>query len=260
MLNGTRNRGMVAHSHFGATAKRVKMFATLLLADSSTAGDLATELDTELAEQYMVLVVHISGLPRISQDERQEKIVESLLKRWRAPILWEEPVEFLALLPSEESDLAQTRESALGLAGDLAAIVELPCSAGVATGRTGALGDTARFARRVSQAAPAEAPPSRLYTIADVFVELGVTQLPQVERWLRGLAQRLTSGPDLIATLDVYYRNDMNRLSTASSLCIHPRTLDYRLQRVRTLVGMDPGSTRGVRVLTATVARALAGA
>ncbi len=93
----------------------------------------------------------------------------------------------------------------------------------------------------------------------NTFVELGVAQLPQVDDWLHEFAQRLASRPDLVATLDAYYRNDMNRLSTAGTLHIHPRTLDYRLGRVRELVEMDPGSPQGVRVLSAVVARVLAG-
>ena len=44
------------------------------------------------------------------------------------------------------------------------------------------------------------------------------------------------------------------------ALHIHPRTLDYRLRRVREVTAIDPGSTKGVRVLTAAVARLLAGA
>jgi sugar diacid utilization regulator len=51
----------------------------------------------------------------------------------------------------------------------------------------------------------------------------------------------------------------MNRLNTAGTLRIHPRTLDYRFRRVRALVGMAPGSLQGVRVLSAVVARVLAG-
>ncbi|WP_235190787.1 helix-turn-helix domain-containing protein [Amycolatopsis rifamycinica] len=63
-----------------------------------------------------------------------------------------------------------------------------------------------------------------------------------------------------MATLDVYYRGDMNRLAAAVALHIHPRTLDYRLRRVREVTGLDPASTKGIRVLTAAVARLLAGA
>ena len=50
----------------------------------------------------------------------------------------------------------------------------------------------------------------------------------------------------------------MNRLLAAAYLYVHPRTLDYRLRRARELTGIDPTTTRGVRTLSAAVARILA--
>ncbi|NUT26078.1 MAG: helix-turn-helix domain-containing protein, partial [Streptomyces sp.] len=67
-------------------------------------------------------------------------------------------------------------------------------------------------------------------------------------------------GPDLLLTLDAYYHHDMHRGATATALNVHARTLDYRLRRVRELTGIAPGSTHGVRVLSAVVARRLSGA
>jgi sugar diacid utilization regulator len=42
-------------------------------------------------------------------------------------------------------------------------------------------------------------------------------------------------------------------------LRIHPRSLDYRLQRAGELTGLDPASTHGIRILSAVVSRVLAG-
>jgi DNA-binding PucR family transcriptional regulator len=96
--------------------------------------------------------------------------------------------------------------------------------------------------------------------MADVFVELAVAEVPFVDDWLRTVARRLRPGPDLLLTLDAYYRHDMNRGPAAEALNVHPRTLDYRLRRVRELTDIDPGSTHGVRVLGAVVTRSLSGA
>ncbi|CAM5531213.1 hypothetical protein SAURM35S_02268 [Streptomyces aurantiogriseus] len=68
--------------------------------------------------------------------------------------------------------------------------------------------------------------------------------VPFVDEWLRTVARRLSSGPDLVVTLDACYRCDMNRGAAATALNVHPRTLDYRLRRVRELTGVEPGSTR----------------
>jgi sugar diacid utilization regulator len=60
-----------------------------------------------------------------------------------------------------------------------------------------------------------------------------------------------------VRTLDAYLRNDMRRADTAAGLNIHPRTLDYRLRRVRDLTGIDPGTALGVRAFSVAVARTL---
>jgi hypothetical protein len=123
-------------------------------------------------------------------------------------------------------------------------------------GAVGALAPALAVARHVSTVAPWEDRPTAVLGVPDLFVELGVGGA--IDDWLAGLAERLRSGPDLIATLDRYYRNDMNRAATATQLRIHPRTLDYRLARVLELTGEDPGSTRGVRILTTAVNRSRA--
>ncbi|MEN3585960.1 helix-turn-helix domain-containing protein [Streptomyces sp. ZYX-F-203] len=146
--------------------------------------------------------------------------------------------------------------------GDFARVLGRPCAVGTVPARPPRLAEALERARRISRSAPARraSAPPRPHTLADVFVELAVADVPFVEDWLCGLARRLESGPDLLVTLDAYYRHDMRRRSTASALNIHTRTLDYRLRRARELTGIDPGSTRGVRTLSAVVTRRGAGA
>ncbi|MFJ4789560.1 PucR family transcriptional regulator [Streptomyces sp. NPDC088794] len=145
---------------------------------------------------------------------------------------------------------------------DFADALGRPCAAGTATAPLTGLADAFDLARRISRAAPLRRASTRLrpHTLADVFIELSVAEEPFVDDWLRTTARRLASGPDLLITLDAYYRHDMNRGPAAAALNIHPRTLDYRLRRVRELTDTDPGSTHGVRLFTTVVARDLSGA
>jgi sugar diacid utilization regulator len=85
-----------------------------------------------------------------------------------------------------------------------------------------------------------------------------VANTPEIDAWLRAFARRLSKGPDLVSTLHAYYSHDMNRAAASAALRIHPRTLDYRLQRARKVTGLEPGSTLGVRMLSTAVARLLA--
>ncbi|MCX5370395.1 CdaR family transcriptional regulator [Streptomyces sp. NBC_00103] len=153
------------------------------------------------------------------------------------------------LVPDLLRDLLQDFAQALGR----------PCAAGTASAPRSELAGALDRARRISRAAPLRRASTRLrpHTLADVFVELTVADVPFVDEWLRTVARSLRPGPDLLVTLDAYYRHDMNRGSAATALNVHPRTLDYRLRRVRELTGIDPGSTHGVRILSAAVTRSL---
>ncbi|WP_037307907.1 PucR family transcriptional regulator [Amycolatopsis orientalis] len=235
--------------------ERASELAVTLLDDGAAPPGLPESLDMVSTDRYLITVVRFSGGP-LPSGERRDEIAGTLLKRHRVPMLWREPGELIALFPCGEPETA--RERALGLVRDCAEATGRQCAAGAATGRVHALRDTASLARRISRVAPVETRPARLPVMTDVFVELGVARLPPIDDWLRGIARRLETGPDLVATLDAYYRHDMNRLHTAAALHIHPRTLDYRFRRVRELTGLEPGSFQGVRVLGAVIARVLA--
>ncbi|WP_410605944.1 helix-turn-helix domain-containing protein [Amycolatopsis sp. lyj-90] len=236
--------------------RRARELAETLLDDRAVLPGLPESLGLGSAGRYLITVVRFSGGP-LPSEERREEIIGALLKRERVPMTWPEPGELVALFPCDDPETV--RERALALVRECAELAGRPCATGAASGRIRALRDTAALARRISRVAPVEARPGRLPVMTDVFVELGVSRLPQVDDWLRGVARRLEAGPDLVTTLDAYYRHDMNRLNTAGALHIHPRTLDYRLRRIRELAGMDPGSYQGVRALGAAVARVRAG-
>lgn len=242
-------------------AAQVELVTRMLLADEPVEPDVSGRLGIHLAPSYLVAVVRVPRPPLPPADLRDE-IVEKLLARGRIPMVWLEPDEFVLLTPAcaDASGPADPMsERTLELVRDVVTAVGAHCPVGTAVGPAGALAEALASARRISQVAPRDPVPRQLYAIADVFVELGVAQSPWVDRWLREFTARLRSGPYLIPTLDAYYRNDMNRIRTAAKLGIHPRSLDYRLQRVRELTGIDPGSSRGVRIFTAGVMRSLSG-
>ena len=242
---------LVGQRSFLPLVAQVRQLAKALLTDDAAAGDLAESLDLRVPDRYLVLSIRATGSP-VGEDER-DQIVDTLLRRARSPMVWDQPDEFIALLPAHAPEQAEAQ--ALALAVELAELVARPCSVGATVAKAGALAEAAALAGRVSRVAPPQAVPSHLPTMRDMFVELGVAELPQVDEWLTDLGRRLSTGPDLVHTLDVFYRHDMNRLNTAGELRIHPRTLDYRLHRVRELVGIDPSSTRGIRTLSTAVTR-----
>ncbi|MFD7659723.1 PucR family transcriptional regulator, partial [Actinosynnema sp. NPDC059797] len=183
--------------------------------------------------------------------DRRDDVLDALWRHHRVPATWTGGAELVAF-PAEGRV-----EQATALARSVAEITGWPCAAGAAVGPAGAIGEAVALARRVSRVARPLAVPDHVPTLADVAIEVGVAELPELDRWLRRVAARLAGGPELVETLECYYRNDMSRSRTAASLNVHPRTLDYRLRRVRELVGIDPHSTAGIRVLGTAVSRFL---
>jgi PucR C-terminal helix-turn-helix domain len=236
---------------------RVQRLARMLLADDPAAGGLAAGLGLRLHGRYLVTVVRILDEPAAT-DGSHARVIEDLFAEWRIPMLWRDVTEFIALSSGEPA--TDGGQGALALVRRLAAVIGRACAAGATEGDIGALGQAAGQARQISTVARPSTSPERLYRLADVFVELAAARLPDIEEWLLGIAERLSAGPDLLLTLDHYYRHDMSRVRAAQSLKIHPRTLDYRLARVRELVDLDPGSVRGIRVLETIVARMSSGA
>ncbi|MET8028594.1 PucR family transcriptional regulator [Streptomyces avermitilis] len=260
--------------------EQVALLARSLLNGDPISAELAAAVDMELPDHCAVTVFRLQGRPSI--DRFLENEIEALVKSHQAPVMWgpeggDGSGELIALLPLFSGAAAAenapphvvpdllpdlTPEHLPDLVRDFAHGLGRPCAVGTATAPLPELADALDRARRISRAAPLCRASARLrpHTLADVFVELAVADVPCVDDWLRVVARRLDTGPDLLATLDAYYRHDMHRGATATALNVHTRTLDYRLRRVRELTGLDPGSTGGVCTLSAVVTRRLSGA
>jgi hypothetical protein len=237
-------------------SRRIQRLAAMLISDDATAAQVAAELAMAVPERHCVTVVRPHVGLRLATDKERTVAVEALLEVHRYPMMWRSPEEFLLLTPATDvvTPFVPADPITATVVVDLCAQLGGPCSIGTAVGRTGQLADAVALARRISRVAPVQNKPRELHTVADVIVELALGELPELDRWLGGLSELLAAGPDLVKTLDAFYRHDMNRLRAANALNIHPRTLDYRIHRVRDLTGLHPASARGVRVIGAAVA------
>ncbi|MFE0252238.1 helix-turn-helix domain-containing protein [Streptomyces sp. NPDC059010] len=263
-------------------AEQVALLARSLLAGDSVVAELAAVVDMDVSNYYAVAVFRMADCPTVAEPALDNEI-ETLVKTHRVPVTWSsengyERGELVVLIPrpsdagktapdplpgpSDSPGLPPTGPDLPVLVRDFAQALARPCAVGTASAPLADLTGALARARRISRAAPLSRPSARLraHTVADVFVELAVADVPFVEDWLRAVCRRLEVGPDLLLTLDAYYHHDMHRGATATALNVHTRTLDYRLRRVRELTGIAPGSTHGVRVLSAVVARRLSGA
>ncbi|WP_329395143.1 helix-turn-helix domain-containing protein [Streptomyces melanogenes] len=250
--------------------EQVALLVRSLLTADPMAAELALAVGMELPEHCAVTVIRVPDRPVGDRDLEGE--IEALVKTHQVPVVWcpqgaGRGGELIALVPLVPGAAESVRRHAASdlvsdLVRDFTEALGRPCAAGTATAPASELTDALDRARRISRAAPLRRPSARLrpHTLADVFVELAVADVPFVDDWLQTVARRLASGPDLLVTLDAYYGHDMSRGPAAAALNVHPRTLDYRLRRVQELTGINPGSTHGVRILSSVVARRLSGA
>ncbi|MFD5696820.1 helix-turn-helix domain-containing protein [Streptomyces lasiicapitis] len=272
--------------------EQVALLARSLLAGDPVAVELGRGMGMEVPEWWVVTVIRVPECGAAGERDLGGE-VEALVKTYQVPVVWcgvagggggeliavvpvgsaeggGSPVSPASPVPPVSASLTSLSDPVPGsvpdlvsdLVRDFAGALGRPCAAGAATAPRSDLADALDRARRISRAAPLRRAPAwpGPHTLADVFVELAVADVPPADDWLHTVARRLDPGPDLLATLDAYYRHDMNRANAAAALNVHPRTLDYRLRRVRELTGIAPASTHGVRVLSSVVTRRLSGA
>jgi hypothetical protein len=91
----------------------------------------------------------------------------------------------------------------------------------------------------------------RLYRMDDLLVELAFSRQPDIRQRLAALLSPLAAGTDLRHTLEVLLACNLDRERAARELCIHRRTLRYRIDRIRDLSGIDPDSVPGLELLRA---------
>ncbi|MEJ1965551.1 MAG: helix-turn-helix domain-containing protein [Gammaproteobacteria bacterium] len=80
-------------------------------------------------------------------------------------------------------------------------------------------------------------PARKLHLYSDIAVNESVRRSDNVLRYLSSLMERLSSEPDLIATLQIYFDQQQRRKLTADVLGIHPNTLNHRLERIEHILG-----------------------
>lgn len=85
---------------------------------------------------------------------------------------------------------------------------------------------------------------ARVYRFAELALEYQLTRPGAGRTHLDRLLDPLDDHPDLLQTLQTYIDTNRNRARTARQLHVHPNTVDYRMQRIGELTGLDPTNGR----------------
>lgn len=113
------------------------------------------------------------------------------------------------------------------------------CTVGIGLVNQGPSGwaATAAEAIRALEWGLATDPSAHVHSFSRIAVNESVRYADTTLRYLDSLIERLTHEPDLLPTLETFFRLSQRRKDTAAALGIHTNTLTYRLERVEALLG-----------------------
>lgn len=225
-----------------------------LLDDDRTAsegGSLA--VGVELAAEYAVLTFVVeTGAAGDSpwSAHLDDKAVPVMARRYlrtvRAVLHEAEPEPLLRLAPSGGVVLLPQRPGSAWTGprvGELVARLRTETGAdlraGVATGRRGELGAAAELSRELVELSVALGLPVGTYCLDRLLLEYQLSRPGHGADALRRRMEPLLEHPVLWETLHAFVGTEHSRPRTAERLSVHPNTVDYRLSRVRDLVGLD---------------------
>ncbi|MFJ9611180.1 PucR family transcriptional regulator [Kitasatospora sp. NPDC101176] len=129
-----------------------------------------------------------------------------------------------------------------------------PVLAGAAAAAPAEVPDAAALAYEVLDVARAFGRPPGLHRLDDVLLEYQLTRPSRARARLAALLEPLTDGGELLTTLRTHLAGGLNRRHTATTLHLHPNTVDYRLRRIAALTGLDPARPADVLRITAAIA------
>jgi hypothetical protein len=211
----------------------------------------AERLGRRLPSHWTVLALELGAHPdeavagAVAARRKVRRVQECLEAHVGEPVLGRLHADGgLALLPADGQPLEPLFAGLHAAAGAPVRVGAAPASGTVH------VPGAAAQAREVLRLAARE---PGLYALQDVLLDYQLSRPSDAQDHLVALLDPLEDFPDLLRTLETYLEQDLDRRRTASALHVHPNTLDYRLKKVVELTGLDPSTTRGLQLLTASV-------
>jgi len=192
----------------------------------------------------LAMHVNVSGISPSSLERELDRFTLSLARHLKVP--YTELVRvmrherLLVWVPCTRGDSVITTDRRMFKLMSAAVQTLRPaCSAGIGLMNQGPNGwaATAREAINALESGLAIHPPVRVRSFSQIAVNESVRYADTTLRYLDSLIERLTREPDLLPTLETFFRLSQRRKATAAALGIHINTLSYRLERIETLLG-----------------------
>ncbi|MFX0574581.1 PucR family transcriptional regulator [Nocardia nepalensis] len=223
---------------------------------------MARECGIDIADAYSVVALVIPKHPDERHPMLDGKVVaRRKLRRLQAELATRCGEQALAMLSVDGGTILipTTRPASQALdklVAQLSAAAHVPVTAAVVTAPVVDVPEAAVRAHEVlDMVARLKCVPG-LYRFEDMALEYQLTRPGPGRDILGSLLDPLDAHSELLETLQVHIRNNLNRQRTARVLHIHTNTVDYRLRRIGQLTGLDPTVTSGLwRLRSALIAR-----
>jgi carbohydrate diacid regulator len=89
----------------------------------------------------------------------------------------------------------------------------------------------------------------KVHLYSDIVIYESIRSNSSALRFFESMLGEILHEKDLLKTLSCYFDNNQHRKATAASLDIHPNTLNYRLGRIETLLGVELDSPSSIAPL-----------
>ncbi|MFE6888294.1 PucR family transcriptional regulator [Streptomyces sp. NPDC057694] len=225
-----------------------------LIAQSLLAGQDPTEeaagLGLTIAPRYAILTLGLPPLPASADGHIAQEVSAGRRIRALSTVLAHHSLLFVleadqgqVLLPAQATD----SPDALTMRADqlldaLRAETRLEVHASLTDPAPhGLLPEQAHTGHRVLHLARLISPtsPRRVHRIEDVALAYQLAHPTPARPLLAARIAPLTERPDLLATLTVWFDQDLDRARTAQALNVHPNTVNNRLRRIERLLDAD---------------------
>ena len=181
--------------------------------------------------------------PLVAARWKLRRIHEELSRHYRETVLWIPATDGgqalipIATAPGESSSTDIVRLERI--LGDVRRAAGADVHVGVAVATPSEVPEAARLSREVLEVALRLGRPPGLYRLVDVVLEHQLSRAGAGRDLLATLLDPLDGHDDLGETLQVFLASGLNRRRTASTLHVHPNTVDNRIRRVTELTGLD---------------------
>lgn len=245
---------------------RTNLLGALLAGEP--AQEAAIQAGIALPATYTVIIAHVPDIPAVD-GEPAGQIEASVSQRRRARQLRTATTETLGegplmsldqhgglILVADRPGQAPPRLDQLVQRLSEAAGVQVMLTIGTAPPEK--VCQAVRETRELGIIACASGRSGNIFRLEDLLLEVQLGRPTAATPHLAALLDPLDSNPDLLPTLRLHLANNLDRRATAEAFNVHPNTIDYRIQRIRALTGLDPTATSDSAVLVAALAARVA--